>query len=300
MRGEKAPRASRVIGRTMDAREWKDFYAREREALGEYGLRDLVERAPAVEARRGGALIFPHTRLRESGLLVAAVARAVVRSGASEVLALGVLHQGRREDAALIARARDGDAEAVVTMRRVHGPHIPGDRGHWTDEYSLDNFHALVDAAASADRVAPPKIVARFPFLVGAHPDSLIGIDDLHVVVARGAVVVATTDAVHHGVGYGTPTPELRAIDDPASLEFARSCVADGFALLAARRYDEFARHAAACRSDFRDNGPVLAALLPPGLSSTIHAVTLVDYAETLRSHAPTWVAATLSQFVSA
>ena len=284
----------------MDAREWKDFYAREREALGGRGLRDLVERAPTVEARRGGALIFPHTRLRESGLLVAAVARAVVRSGASEVLALGVLHQGRREDAALIARARDGDAEAAVIMRRVHGPGIAGDRGHWADEYSLDNFCALVDAAAVADHVAPPKIVARFPFLVGADPDSLIGIDDLHAVVARGAVVVATTDPVHHGVGYGTPTSELRALGDPASLEFARTCVADAFALLAARRYYEFARHAADCRSDFRDNGPVLAALLPRGLSPMMHAVTLVDYADTLQSRAPTWVAATLSEFVSA
>jgi hypothetical protein len=283
----------------MDAREWKEFYAREREALGEQGLRDLVERAPSVEARRGGALIFPHTRLRESGLMVAAVARAVVQSGATEVLALGVLHQGRREDATLIARARAGDAGATATMRRVHGAGVQGDERRWTDEYSLDNFCALVHAAASAAAVAPPTIVARFPFLVGSAPHSLTGIDELHALVARGTLVVATTDPVHHGVGYGTPDDELRAISEPSTIAYARECAAKGFELLAERRYDEFARHAAACRSDFRDNGPVLRAVLSSDLAPEIHGVTLVDYAATLRAPPPTWVAATLSEFAA-
>ena len=46
-----------------------------------------------------GALIFPHTKLRDSGCLPAAVARAVVASGRETVLAIGVLHGGREVDA---------------------------------------------------------------------------------------------------------------------------------------------------------------------------------------------------------
>ena len=60
----------------------------------------------------GGALVFPHTRLEATGDMVAAVALAVVRSGCEEVLALGVLHGAWVEDAELVRRAREGDAEA--------------------------------------------------------------------------------------------------------------------------------------------------------------------------------------------
>ena len=59
------------------AREWKEFYARERAELGERGMSALLDRARDLDvpAPGKGALLFPHTRLEASGELVASVAR---------------------------------------------------------------------------------------------------------------------------------------------------------------------------------------------------------------------------------
>lgn len=128
---------------------WKRFYEAERESLGEAGVAERLERAPDAALPPRGALVFPHTKLAVSGHLVAAAARAVVRSGADEVLAIGVLHGAREEDAALVARARRGEPDAVAALRRVHGVGAPGDDGRADEEFSLDGF-------AAADVVAAP------------------------------------------------------------------------------------------------------------------------------------------------
>jgi hypothetical protein len=281
--------------RAMDALEWKEFYAQERADLGAAGLEALVDGAPDVERPAIGAIVFPHTRLRVSGRLVAAAAKAVVRSGAREVLALGVLHGARRADSAQVALARAGDPSARDALRRVHGPGVEDDADHWSEEFSLDNFEALVAVAARMLGREAPRIVKRFPFLVGATPDDVRGLDDLRVTLARGAVLVATTDPIHHGVGYGTVPGELRPLGDAATEAFARATVEEGLALLARRAYADFAQHAAAHRSDFRDVGPTLAALLPTPFSFEVHAMTLVDYSTTLDAAAPTWVAGPLT-----
>ena len=83
----------------MTARQWKQFYALERETLGPAGLRNLVEDAPRLTITPRTALIFPHTKVADSGHMPAAVARAVVESGCETVLAIGVLHGGREVDA---------------------------------------------------------------------------------------------------------------------------------------------------------------------------------------------------------
>src|SRR5205823_5366820 len=133
----------------------------------------------------------------------------VVEAGATEVLALGVLHGGREADAEMVRRIRSGDAEATTALRRVHGPGIQNDGGHWTEEFSLDSFKIFVELAArSAGRTAP-KIIERYPFMTGENPGDLPAIDELRAIAARGAALVATTDPIHHGVGYGTPESEL-------------------------------------------------------------------------------------------
>ena len=258
----------------MTPAEWKVFYARERAELGDVGLRALFARAPEITCPPRGAVVFPHTRLRESGHLVAAAARAAVRARTNEVLAIGVLHAAPR------------------AARRVHGDGAPDDERRWTEEFSLDNFTALIDVAARDEGVRPPRVVARFPFLVGDTPDDLAGLDELRAIAARGAFVVATTDPLHHGIGSGTPRDACHPVDDVA---FARATIEAGFELLARRAYADFARHAAATQSDFRDAGPTLAAVLEGALTFDIRALELVDYSETLAASHPTWVAAALT-----
>jgi hypothetical protein len=281
------------------ARAWKDHYAKERATLGEKGLDALFDRAPDVALPSRGALVFPHTHLRAAGHFVAAAARAVVRSGSDRVLAIGVLHHARAIDAPIVARARAGDESARAIMRRVHGPGVAGDDERWSEEYSLDNFTALVARAARREGRAPPRVVARFPFLADDDPESVPGVDELARFVDAGCALVGTADAIHHGVGYDTPENERLAIDDAGTKPWAVAAIDAQYALLASGQYAAFQEEAARARSDFRDAGPVLAMLLRRfgrALAARVVGIELVDYAETLDVARPTWVAAPLTE----
>jgi hypothetical protein len=271
-----------------NAAQWKQFYAEERAALGPIGLGDRLDRAPDVALPPGGALVFPHTRLAISGDLTAAVARAVVRSGARDVLALGVLHGGVQAEAEAVARARAGDPAARAVLRRVYAAGHP----FCAEEFSLDNFEAMLAIAAAREGAAPPRVHARYPFLVGDSPTDLPGLAELEGLAAQ-MPVVATTDPLHHGVGYGTPEGQRRGLRDAASGVWALACIQRQLDLLSQGDWSGFARLAAQERSDFRDVGPVLAHLLR-GAKGEILDLRLVDYAEVLGAAEPTWVAAPL------
>jgi hypothetical protein len=214
-------------------------------------LEALVDGAPPAEL----PAIFRHTKLAATGRMVASVARAVVASGADRVLAIGVLHQ-------------------VPGPRGVHGPD-----GVAADEFSLDGFSALVAAAARLLGRPMPQIIARFPLLAGGDPEELV--DDL----PRDLPVVATADPIHHGPGYGDLGAGPLAVDD------ARARVDASLALLADGRWDDFQRHAAANRNDFKNAGPVFALLT--GARVRVRALELVDYADVFG--APAWVAGALA-----
>lgn len=281
----------------MNAFEWKLFYEAERQRLGERGLTAILERSRKIALPRHGALIFPHTRLEASGELIAAAARSVVDSGVGEVLALGVLHGAREADDETVRRARAGDREALTQLRRVHGPGVRNDAGHWKEEFSLDSFAFFVELSARNAGRPAPKIIERYPFLTGANPADLPGIDELRTIVARGAALVATTDPVHHGTGYGTPKSELLPGGDPKTVSSARTSIESGFNLLTQRKFAEFLDQAKAAHSDFRDNGPVLAELLTNAepISAEIIELKLVDYSDVVGEEPPTWVAAALA-----
>jgi hypothetical protein len=278
------------------ASQWKAFYSDERARLGAAGLAELLDRSADVELPAAGALVFPHTMLSATGELTAAVARAVLRSGAHEVLALGVLHGGRDEDAQLVGRARSGDVLSRLTLRRVHHE---GD-ATCAEEFSLDGFEALLHAAAAREGRKAPRVLARYPFLVGDDPGSLTGIHELAKLAER-MPVVATADPLHHGAGYGAPVGQRRAEDDESTRAWARACIEAQLDLLARGEWTAFARLAAEVRSDFGDAGPVLAHLLrargaPRG---EVLQLRLVDYAAALGAEAPSWVAGPLMRLLA-
>lgn len=281
----------------MTASHWKRFYRTERETRGAAGLEDLFERAPRIAVPPTGAIVFPHTRLSATGEVVASAVRAVVESGRETVLAIGVLHGGRERDADQVGRARAGDASALAQLRGIHGPDAPCDHGIWSEEFSLDNFIAMISLAARKLGCKPPRVVARFPFLVGSDPGTLPGIDELGSLLARGAALVATTDPIHHGIGYGTPVHECLTRTDPATLQTARGCIDEGFSRLARHDFSGFLVHANSIKSDFRDAGPVLATLLGNPCRFQVLDLRLVDYSDVLNCDEPTWVAAALTRF---
>jgi hypothetical protein len=272
------------------AAQWKAFYAEERRALGEVGLRERLEAAADVELPEGGALVFPHTMMARTGDLTAAVARAVVRSGADEVLAIGVLHGGRGADAERIRRARAGDEGERALLRGVHA----GTEPLCAEEFSLDSFAAMLRLAASLEGKNPPRVVARFPFLVG-HAVDLPGMEELATLAAR-MPVVATTDPLHHGAGYGTPEGSRLSEHDRATHAWAQACIERQLALLASHDWPGFARLAEDVRSDFRDAGPALFSVLGgrARMKGAILDLRLVDYAEVLGAEHPSWVAGPL------
>lgn len=290
--GELTPVHAAIVewGVTMrTAAAWKRFYASERAALGEAGLDALLDHAPEVP----GACVFPHTRLAVTGPLVAAVARTIVRDGAERVLAIGVLHGARERDAELVRSARAGDAAARSALRRVHAA---GDDGLASEEFSLDGFAALLERAARRAGRRAPTLVARYPFLVGDDPRSLPGLDELHALAADGCALVATTDPLHHGAGYGTPPDARRDADDPATRAFAQSAVREQLDALEREDWATFGRVASLHQSDFRDAGPVATALLSERGRQRfeIAELALVDYSAALDAPPPTWVAGAL------
>jgi hypothetical protein len=278
------------------AAQWKDFYARERESLGDVGLAQRLDRAPQVELRQGEALIFPHTMMAATGHLTAAVARAVVHSGADEVLALGVLHGAREQDAKRVKRAREGDSIARGALRRVHA----GDDPVCAEEFSLDNFQVLLALQSGRAGKKPPRVVARYPFLVGDELARLPGLDDVMRLSER-MPVVATTDPMHHGAGYGTPEHARRGEHEETTATFARSSIQAQLDLLGGGKWAAFQQLAELVRSDFRDTGPVLAHALRrgPELRGEILELHLVDYAEVLAAEHPTWVAGPLMRLAA-
>ncbi len=264
-------------------RWWKEFYAEERATLGRRGMESLLREAPEIALSKGGALIFPHTRLSVSGTQTAAAALAVLKSGHGTVVALGVLHLGsRRSDSGL---------------RGIHGADAPFDKAIWRDEFSLDNFDAMLTLAAEQYGTPKPRLISRYPFLTGTEPQTLPGMDELQQLLNQGAAIVASADMIHHGVGYDTPIELLRERNDPSSLTWARECIQSSLERLPRGDYAGFIADCNSIRSDFRDGAPLLAKLLR-NFTANIKDLQLVDYSGVLDSSEPTWVAAALVELL--
>lgn len=241
---------------TLSPAEWKRFYEAERARLGEPALDAMLEQAAPMRVGAKHAAIFPHTRLEVTGAMVASVARGVAESGADEVLAIGVLHGSPSPE------------------RRVH---LPGEDST-RDEFSLDAFAVLL---ARTDRAV--RVHARYPLRVGDNPATVPGIDELARLAER-MPVVATTDPVHHGVGYG---------DDARLTRDARALIDEQLGALERHDYAGFQQACVRARSDFRDVGPTLAHVLGAPRFE-VRELLLVDYSEALVAERPTWVAGAL------
>lgn len=270
------------------AHEWKRFYAAERARIGDAALAARVEAAPPLDLADGGAIVVPHTRIEVTGDQIATAVSTVLASGADRVLALGVLHGARRVDRDRVAAARRGDVLALHELRGVHDEH-----GLAAEEFSLDGFVELLTLAA--DRAGRSvDVVRRYPFLVGDDPTTLPGLEELERLVAGGALLVATTDPIHHGHAYGTPHDECLDPAAPSTVSAAMMAIDDQLAALSDHRHRHFAELAGRHRSDFRDTGPVMAHLVGRGFTARVHDLALVDYAEVLGVPAPSWVAGAL------
>lgn len=175
----------------------------------------------------------------------------------------------------------------------IQGPGI-GTWNDWESEYSLLDFFFLLDTEVKRRGIKKPRVIARYPYLVGGRPMILPGIEELQRIV-KNAVVVATTDAFHHGIGYDAP-PDQALFPEKGGLALARERIEEGMKILGMGDYWGYNQHCVSARSDGRDVGQVFRYLLGP-LTGRLLDLTYTDTTEMYQAPAPTWVAAALLEY---
>jgi ribosomal protein S18 acetylase RimI-like enzyme len=262
--------------------------------LGETGALKLLDAgrawnlAPTLQA--GGSLIFPHLAIEICGHQIAAAVQACLDSGTERVLALGVIHASTPELNEARIRVARGSNPAQETSWGVQGPGLNG-RQDWCDEFSLDHFLFLWNVEIKRRNIAGPELILRYPYLAGGKPHIMPGMEELQA-IAKEAVVVATMDPFHHGIGYGEP-PESALWPEKGGLDLARRRIIEGLELFSKGDYWGYNQHCVQAKSDGRDVGQVLRYLRGPLQGSILNLVaedTTVDY----QQPPPTWVAGAL------
>ena len=283
---------------TRDLPDFKTQAANEHARLGMEGAIRLLDAghtwnlAPALHA--GGAVIFPHAGLKVCGHQIAAAVHACLDVGAERVLVIGVLHALTQElEEARVRVAQRADVTQEPSWG-VQGPGLNG-RQDWRDEFSLSNFLFLWGEEIKRRGITGPELVIRYPYLAGGRPHILPGIEELQG-IASDAVVVATADPFHHGIGYGDP-PEKSLAPEDGGLDLARRSIEEGLALLQAGDYWGYNQHCVDAKSDARDAGQVLRYLLGP-LEGHILDIVSDDMTGPYNKPAPTWVAGALIELL--
>ena len=281
-----------------DLPDFKTQAANEHARLGSEGAIRLLDAgrawnlAPMLIA--GGAVIFPHAGLEVCGHQIAAAVHACLDCGAERVLVIGVLHALTQELEEARVRVSQGSDVTQERSWGVQGSGLDG-RQDWRDEFSLLNFLFLWQEEINRRSIAGPELVIRYPYLAGGRPHSLPGIEELQDIV-RHAVVIATADPFHHGIGYGDP-PEKSLAPEDGGIELARQSIKEGLELLRAGDYWGYNQHCVDAKSDARDAGQVLRYLLGP-LEGHILDIVSDDMTGPYNKPAPTWVAGALIELL--
>src|SRR5262249_10129637 len=147
---------------------------------------------------------FPHATITLCGHQIAAAVHACLECGASRMLALGVLHALTEELEEARRRVASGGDVTAEPPWGSQGPGLSGP-GDWRAEFSLSHFQFLWEQATKRRGIPAPELVLRYPYLAGGRPEILPGMTELQEFVQAGAVIVATMDAFHHGIGYADP-----------------------------------------------------------------------------------------------
>ena len=248
--------------------------------------------SPVLEG--GGAVVFPHVSLEVCGHHGAAAVHACLDSGADRVLVLGVLHALTDELEDARVRVANGGDPALEDSWGIQGPGSDG-RTDWVSEFSLSNFLFLWRVETARRGVDGPKLVIRYPYLAGGRPGAMPGIGELEC-VARDAVVVATADPFHHGIGYGDPAGAALA-PGVGGLELARRRIDEGLSLLRDGDHAGYNRHCVDSKSDARDVGQVLRHVLGP-VEGRVLDLVADDMSAAYDAPPPTWVAGALMELV--
>ena len=272
-------------------------YEKERERLSEKEIDTILESGKKWDItdvlQTGGSAIFPHTYLHACGAHIAAVVNGCLDSQSDSVLVLGVIHSMDPEVRDAKEKEKQGAYMACSNSHGVWGPGIAGHRC-WEIEFSLRSFEFLFYEAVKRRGKKAPKLILRYPTLVGGCPEKLKGIEEL-VAIAKDSVVVATGDLCHNGIAYINRTTQPVYGFGSQGYVYAKQSIQHGFDLLDAGCYSEYMKHCYLHLNDSIDSFVVLRHILGP-TKSEILDLQLVDVAELYKGNPKeSWVAATLA-----
>lgn len=273
------------------------LYRDEHAALGERGGLERLERARqwdlAPVLRAGGVVVFPHAGVADCGHQIAAAVNAALDSGADTVLVVSVLHAFTEEMEQARRRVAAGGAPSAERHWGIQGPGL--ERGNeWSSDHALMSWRFFWDLETKRRGVSGPRVIERYPYLAGGHPEQLPGIEELQE-IARSAVIVSTADPFHHGIGYGD-APEDSLPPDESGYALARRRIEEGMELLGRGDYWGYNQHCVSAKSDHRDAGQVIRLLRGP-MRGQILDLVHSDAGELYGSPPPTWVAGALISY---
>jgi len=202
------------------------------------------------ELAAGGVISFGHVGVVDCGPHVAAAVNASLDSGADTVLAISVLHAFTDEMERARQEVAAGGSPSDHETWGIQGPGLEF-REEWRGDHAMRSLRHFWDVAIRWRGLEDRRLVERYPYLAGGRPGDLPNLEET-ARIAETAVIVATGDQFHHGIGYGTPPDEALA-PEPDGVDAARSSMEMGISLIEEADYWGYNQHCVAVKSDDRD-----------------------------------------------
>jgi len=268
-----------------------DLYQREQKDLGDsgtYRMLDDARRWDLTDTLAGGGVVtFAHVGVADCGMHVAAAVNAALDTGADTVLAISVLHAFSEEMELARRDVSSGGTPSGHPTWGIQGPGLAF-RDEWRGDHAMRSLRHFWAAETKRRGITNVRLVERYPFLAGGRPAELPNIDDV-AEIASDAVIVATGDQFHHGIGYGTPVDE--ALDpEPEGLDAAQASIREGIALVNSGDLWGYDQHCVVAKSDDRDAAQLYSFLCGP-LRGELLNLGWSDATGIYGAPAPTWAA---------
>lgn len=267
------------------------IYAGELEELGDqtYSMLDEARQwnlGPTLAA--GGVVTFAHVNVGDCGVHVAAAVNAALDTGADTLLAIGVLHAFTEEMELARRDVSSGDGSpSDHDLWGIQGTDLDF-REEWKGDHSLRALRHFWGAETRRRGKRDQRLVERYPFLAGGHPEDLPNLDET-ATIAESAVVVATGDQFHHGIAYGTLESEALAMHS-GGLAAARESISMGIELISSQDHGGYDSHCVAAKSDDRDAAQLYSYLRGP-LNGELIELGASDTTSLYDAPAPSWAA---------
>ena len=274
-------------------RKVNEIYRREHDQLGLAGTYEILDRASeqwdlSASLEDGGVITFAHVSVNDCGLHVAAAVNAALDTGANTVLAVSVLHAFTEEMELARRDVADGGSPSKHPTWGIQGPGLEF-RDEWRGDHAMRSLRHFWKAETERRGVEDKRrLVERYPYLAGGRPGDLPYIDET-ARIAANAVILATGDQFHHGIGYGM-TSEESLEPQQGGLQAARASMEDGIALIEQGDYWGYNQHCVTAKSDDRDAAQVYRFLRGP-MEGQLLEIGWSDSTDLYDQPPPTWAA---------